>query len=393
MSGNESLRLPLPETMSPSPFYTPEHEAFRATVRRFVDREIMPHVDTWDEAEEFPRELYEKASAAGLLQLGFPEEYGGVPTDPFFGIIKSEELARHGSGGINASLNSHTIGCPPIAALGPEWMKRKVLPEVLAGEKISALAITEPSGGSDVANLKTTARREGDHYVVNGSKMFITSGVRADYFTVAVRTGGPGAGGVSLLLIERDREGFARTKLKKMGWWASDTAQLFFDNVRVPVENLIGVENKGFIGIMLNFNQERLGMSAGAYGYAKVCLDEAIAYARERHTFGKPLIANQVVRHRLVDMAMRINAVKSTLELLAWQVGQGEKPVAEICMLKNLATSTMEFCANEAMQIFGGAGYLRGTKVERIYRETKVMSIGGGSVEIMKDLAARQMGL
>jgi acyl-CoA dehydrogenase len=393
MAGNESSRLSLPEAVPASPFYTPEHEAFRATVRRFVDREIVPNVDTWDEAEEFPRALYKKASSAGLMQLGFPEEYGGVPTDPFFGIIKSEELARHGSGGINASLNSHTIGCPPIAALGPEWMKRKVLPEVLAGDKISALAITEPSGGSDVANLRTTARREGDHYVVNGSKMFITSGVRADYFTVAVRTGGPGASGVSLLLIERDREGFQRTKLKKMGWWASDTAQLFFDNVRVPVENLIGVENKGFIGIMLNFNQERLGMSASAWGYAKVCLDEAIAYARERHTFGKPLIANQVVRHRLVDMAMRINAVKSTLELLAYRVGQGEKPVAEICMLKNLATGAMEFCANEAMQIFGGAGYLRGAKVERIYRETKVMSIGGGSVEIMKDLAARQMGL
>ncbi len=383
----------LPEARAASPFYSEEHEAFRQTVRRFVDREIAPYVDQWDEAEEFPRELYKKAAAVGLLQLGFPEEYGGVPTDPFFGIIKSEELARHGSGGVNASLNSHTIGSPPIAALGPEWMKRQVLPEVLAGDKISALAITEPSGGSDVANLKTTARREGDHYIVNGSKMFITSGVRADYFTVAVRTGGPGAGGVSLLLIEREREGFARTKLKKMGWWASDTAQLFFDNVRVPVDNLIGQENKGFIGIMLNFNQERLGMSAGAYGYAKLCLDEAIAYARERHTFGKPLIANQVVRHRLVDMAMRINAVKSTLELLAYRVGQGEKPVAEICMLKNLATSTMEFCANEAMQIFGGAGYLRGSKVERIYRETKVMSIGGGSVEIMKDLAARQMGL
>ena len=377
----------------PSPFYTEDHEAFRRTVRRFVDREIMPHVDAWDEAEEFPRELYRKASSAGLLQLGFPEAYGGVPTDPFFGIIKAEEMARHASGGLNASLNSHTIGAPPIAALGPEWMKRKVLPEVLAGEKISALAITEPSGGSDVANLRTTARREGDHYVVNGSKMFITSGMRADYYTVAVRTGGPGAGGVSLLLIERDREGFGRTKLKKMGWWASDTAQLFFDNVRVPVDNLIGPENKGFIGIMLNFNSERLGMAAGAWGYAKVCLEEAIAYARERHTFGKPLIANQVVRHRLVDMAMRIHAVRSTLELLAWRVGQGEKPVAEICMLKNLATSTMEYCANEAMQVFGGAGYLRGAKVERIYRETKVMSIGGGSVEIMKDLAARQMGL
>ena len=392
MAAAASDGLPFPQA-APSPFYTEEHEAFRTTVRRFVDREIMPYVDKWDEAEEFPRELYRKASAVGLLQLGFPEEYGGVPTDPFFGIIKSEELARHGSGGVNASLNSHTIGAPPIAALGPEWMKRKLLPEILAGEKISALAITEPSGGSDVANLKTTARREGDHYVVNGSKMFITSGVRADYFTVAVRTGGPGAGGVSLLLIEREREGFSRTKLKKMGWWASDTAQLFFDNVRVPVDNLIGQENKGFIGIMLNFNQERLGLSAGAYGYAKVCLEEAIAYARERHTFGKPLIVNQVVRHRLVDMAMRINAVKSTLELLAWRVGQGEKPVAEICMLKNLATSTLEYCANEAMQIFGGAGYLRGAKVERIYRETKVMSIGGGSVEIMKDLAARQMGL
>jgi len=393
MVATDSSRLRLPEAAPASPFYSSEHEAFRNTVRRFVDREIMPNVDQWDEAEEFPRELYRKASDAGIMQLGFPEEYGGVPTDPFFGIIKSEELARHGSGGINASLNSHTIGSPPIAALGPEWMKRKILPEVLSGEKISALAITEPSGGSDVASLRTTARREGDHYVVNGSKMFITSGVRADYFTVAVRTGGPGASGVSLLLIEREREGFARTKLKKMGWWASDTAQLFFDNVRVPVENLIGVENKGFIGVMLNFNQERLGMSAGAYGYARVCLDEAIAYARERHTFGKPLIANQVVRHRLVDMAMRINAVKSTLELLAWRVGQGEKPVAEICMLKNLATSTLEFCANEAMQVFGGAGYLRGAKVERIYRETKVMSIGGGSVEIMKDLAARQMGL
>jgi acyl-CoA dehydrogenase len=202
-------------------------------------------------------------------------------------------MARHGSGGLNASLNSHT-------AIGPEWMKRKVLPEVLAGDKISALAITEPSGGSDVANLKTTAKREGDHFIVNGSKMFITSGMRADYYTVAVRTGRPGAAGVSLLLIERNRPGFSRNKLKKMGWWASDTAQLFFDEAKVPVDNLIGTENKGFIGIMLNFNQERLGMSAGADGYARLCFDEAVGYARQRHTFGRPLIANQVVRHRLV---------------------------------------------------------------------------------------------
>ncbi len=388
------MREPAPPAATPaSPFYTADHEAFRDTLRRFVSREIAPYVDEWDEAGEFPRELYRKAAGIGLLQLGYPEEFGGVPTDPFYRIIVSEELAKAGSGGVNASLMSHSIGAPPIAALGPEWMKRKVLPEILAGEKISALAITEPSGGSDVANLKTTARREGDHFVINGQKMFITSGFRADYYTVAVRTGGPGASGVSLLLIERDRPGFSRTKLRKMGWWASDTAQLFFDDCKVPVENLIGEENRGFIGIMLNFNQERIGLAAGAHGFARVCLDEAIAYARERHTFGKPLIANQVIRHKIVDMAMKVNAVKANLELLAWRVHQGERPVAEICMLKNLATTTLEYVANEAMQIFGGAGYLRGAKVERIYRETKVMTIGGGSLEIMKDLAARQMGL
>ncbi|MGE0153732.1 MAG: acyl-CoA dehydrogenase family protein [Reyranellaceae bacterium] len=378
---------------APSPFYTDDHEAFRTQMRRFVEREIAPFVDQWDEAGEFPRELYRKAAAIGLLQMGYPEEYGGVPTDGFYRIIASEELARAGCGGVNASLMSHTIGAPPIAALGPEWMKRKVLPEILAGEKISALAITEPSGGSDVANLKTTARREGDHYVVNGQKMFITSGVRADYFTVAVRTGGPGMGGVSLLLIERDRPGFSRTKLRKMGWWASDTAQLFFDDVKVPVDNLIGPENAGFNGIMRNFNPERIMLAAGAYGFARVCLEEAIDYARQRETFGRPLIKNQVIRHKIVDMAMKVNAVKATLEQLAWRVEQGEQPVAEICMLKNLATTTLEWVANEAMQVLGGAGYLRGSKVERIYRETKVMSIGGGSIEIMKDLAARQMGL
>jgi acyl-CoA dehydrogenase len=377
----------------PSPYYTEDHEAFRDQMRRFVAREIAPFVDEWDEAGEFPRELYKKASAVGLLQMGYPEEYGGVPTDGFYRIIASDELARAGSGGVNASLNSHTIGAPPIATLGPEWMKRKVLPEILAGEKICALAITEPSGGSDVANLKTTARREGDHYIVNGQKMFITSGMRADYYTVAVRTGGSGMGGVSLLLIERDRPGFSRTKLRKMGWWASDTAQLFFDDVKVPVDNLIGPENAGFNGIMRNFNPERIMLAAGAYGFAKVCLEEAIDYARQRETFGKPLIKNQVIRHKIVDMAMRVNAVKATLENLAWRVEQGEQPVAEICMLKNLATTSLEWVANEAMQILGGAGYLRGSKVERIYRETKVMSIGGGSIEIMKDLAARQMGL
>ncbi|HWV97584.1 MAG TPA: acyl-CoA dehydrogenase family protein, partial [Xanthobacteraceae bacterium] len=264
---------------------------------------------------------------------------------------------------------------------------------ILSGEKISALAITEPSGGSDVANLRTSARRDGDVYVVNGEKTFITSGMRADYITTAVRTGGPGPSGVSLLVVPGDTPGLSRTPLKKMGWWASDTATLHFDNCREPAGNLLGEEGAGFKIIMHNFNSERLTMAAGCTAAARVCLDEAIDYAKQRHTFGKPLTQHQVIRHKLVDMAQRVAASQAMLEMLAWRLDQGENPVAEICMLKNQATQTMAFCASEAVQIFGGAGYMRGVKVERIYREVKVNAIGGGTEEIMKDLASRQMGL
>jgi acyl-CoA dehydrogenase len=375
-----------------SPFYSEAHEAFRATVRRFVAAEIEPYAAAWDEAETFPRELYQKAAAIGLLQMGFPAAYGGIEADVFYRIIAAQELARAGAGGISAGLNSHTIGAPPIAAAGSEALKARVLPGVLSGREISALAITEPDAGSDVANLKTHAKRDGGHYIVNGTKTFITSGMRADWYTVAVRTGGAGKSGVSLIVIPRDTPGFTRTPLKKMGWWASDTATLYFENCRVPADHLLGEENQGFALIMRNFNSERLGMAAGATAFARVCLDEAAAYARERKTFGRALIEHQVIRHKLVDMAMRVNAAQAWLETLAWRIEQGESPVAEICMLKNLATQAMEFCAREAVQIFGGAGFMRGPKVERIYREVRVNAIGGGSEEILRDLAARQMG-
>ena len=376
-----------------SPFYTAEHEAFRDVMRSFVAREIEPFAHDWDEAGEFPRELYVKAANIGLLALGFPEDCGGVPADQFMKIVASQELARAGAGGVSASLMSHTIGAPPIARAARPAIKARVLPEVLSGQKISALAITEPGGGSDVANLRTRARRDGDHYVVTGEKTFITSGMRADYLTVAVRTGGDGAGGVSLLLIEGDTPGLSRTKLKKMGWWASDTATLFFDDCRVPAENLIGEEGQGFKLIMHNFNSERMGMAASCIGFARVCVEDAIAYAKERKTFGKPLAQHQVIRHKLVDMAQKVAASQAMLDMLAWRLEQGDNPVAEICMMKNQATQTMAFCASEAVQIFGGAGYMRGIKVERIYREVKVNAIGGGTEEIMKDLASRQMGL
>ena len=375
-----------------SPFFTAEHAAFRDTVRRFVRDEITPFAADWDEAETFPRELYCKAAAIGLLGLGFPQEYGGIDVDVFFHIVLSEELAAAGCGGVAASLMSHSIGAPPIARFGSTELKRRVLPAILAGQAISALAITEPSGGSDVAALKTSARLDGDHYVVNGSKMFITSGMRADYYSVAVRTGGPGAAGVSLLLIERDRAGFTRTPLKKMGWWCSDTAALYFEDVRVPVANLIGEEGRGFKAIMANFNMERLGMAAQAVGYAQAAFDDALAWARERHTFGKPLLESQVIRHKLVDMQMRIEAARAYLYDCAWAVQQGQRPAARLAMLKNCATQAMQFCADQAVQILGGSGFMRGSRAERIYREVKVMMIGGGSEEIMKDLAARQFG-
>ena len=381
--------------MNLHPAFSEEHERYRETVRRFVAKEVSPYVNAWDEAEEFPRELYRKAAAAGILGVGFPEEYGGTPADYFFRIVSAEEFAQAGAGGLSASLFSHTIGAPPIAAVGSTELKARVLPPILAGERISALAITEPSGGSDVASLRTTARREGGDYVVNGEKTFITSGMRADDYTVAVRTGGPGAAGLSLLLIERDRPGFSRTPLKKMGWWCSDTATLHFDEVRVPAENLIGEENAGFRAIMLNFNSERLGLSAGAVGFAQACLDDALDWAKQRQTFGKPLIEHQVMRHKLIEMQTRVHAARAMLYDTAWKLEQAPRDprwIAQLCMTKNFATRAMQFCADEAVQTLGGAGFIRGSRAERIYREVKVMQIGGGAEEIMKDLAARQLG-
>ena len=375
-----------------SAHFTAEHEAFRATVKRFVDKELLPHVDAWDEAESFPRALYGRAAELGLLGLGFPEEFGGTTGDLFHEIAMIEELSRTGCGGLMASLFSHTIGAPPILAGGSAELKARVLPEILSGRKISALAVTEPSGGSDVANLKTRAERDGDFYIVNGSKTFITSGMRADYITLAVRTGGAGAGGVSALLMPADTPGLSRTPLKKMGWWCSDTAQIHFDNCRVPVANLLGKENRGFDIFMRNFNHERLALALQAYGFACVCLDEASDWARERITFGKHLVEHQVVRHKLVAMATQIEATRALLEDLAARLQQGQQPVAQICMLKNFATQTMQFCADSAVQILGGMGFMRGTKSERIYREVKVYMIGGGAEEVLNDLAARQLG-
>ena len=389
---NDPFQVHATRKAAASPFYTEEHEQFRAALRRWVNEEIEPHVTQWDEEGAFPRELYYKAAEIGLLQLGFPNAYGGFNGDLFFKLISFQELARAGSGGVVAGLMSHTIGAPPIVLGGTEELKARVLPEILSGAKISALAITEPSGGSDVAALKTTATRDGAHYIVSGSKAFITSGMRADYITTAVRTGDAGRDGISMLLIDADSPGITRTLLQKQGWWASDTAMIYFDRVQVPITNLLGNEHGGLHLARSNFNIERITLAASSVAFARVCLEEAVAYAKERRSFGKFLIEHQVIRHRLVDMAMKINAAQSMLEGVAWQIEHEQHPVAAICMAKNMATLTLEFCAREAAQTLGGAGYVRGSKVERISREVRVNAVGGGAEEIMRELAARQMG-
>ncbi|MCG8668554.1 MAG: acyl-CoA dehydrogenase family protein [Pseudomonadales bacterium] len=366
----------------------------RDTVRKFVEKEIKPNVATWEKAGEIPRSLFEKAGEAGLLGIGHPESVGGTGDDIFSKVAASEEIMRCGSGGICASLGSLDIGLPPIWKWGSPELQERVCPPVLRGEKIQCLAITEPSGGSDVAGLKTRAAKDGDHYVVNGSKTFITSGVNADFYTVAVRTGGEGYGGISLLLIEKGTPGFGvGKKLEKMGWWASDTAELFFEDCRVPVENLIGQENAGFYAIMSNFQMERLSLAVMANTTSELAIEESIAYVKEREAFGRPIGKFQVVKHKLADMATQLEASKAFTYRVAAQIGAGETVVKEISMAKNFATQVSDFCTYEAVQIFGGMGYMQESLVERLYRDNRILSIGGGTYEIMNEVIAKQMGL
>ncbi|QDL38343.1 acyl-CoA dehydrogenase family protein [Rhodoferax sediminis] len=377
-----------------------DRAALTDTVERFARKEIAPHVTAWDEAGEFPRSLYRRAGELGLLGLGYPEAYGGTPAPYALRMDLWVALCHIGaSGGVLASLLSHNIGLPPVLAYGSEAVRREVIPPVLAGEQIAALAITEPGGGSDVAALATRARRDGDDYVIDGEKVFITSGMRADWITVAVRTNeaqAKGASGISMLLVPGTSSGLSRTRLDKMGWLCSDTAHLRFDGVRVPARYLLGEEGAGFRIIMSNFNGERFGMAAAALGFSRACYDEALAWARQRKTFGSALVGHQAVRHKLVDMQMRIHSTAAWVEALAARADAGDASpdwVAQVCVLKNHATQTMQFCADQAVQILGGMGFMRGTVSERIYREVKVMMIGGGAEDIMKDLAARQWGL
>lgn len=373
---------------------TDVHDALRATGAEFVRREVVPHLQEWEDAGEIPRALHRTAGGLGLIGVAFPEEVGGGGGDLLDSVVLQEAMFDAGaSSGLMAGLFTAGIALPHISASRDPGLVDRFVRPTLAGQTIGSLAITEPGGGSDVARLRTTAVRDGDHYVVNGAKTFITSGVRADFVTTAVRTGGPGHGGISLLVVEKGTPGFTVSRsLQKMGWHCSDTAELSYVDVRVPAGNLVGEEGSGFGQIADQFVVERIALAVHGYGIAARSLDLAAAYARERQTFGRPLIDNQTVQHTLVEMRRQVEVARTYTRSVAERHVAGEFVVAEACLAKQTAVDCAAYVCDRAVQIFGGSGYMHGTEVERHYRDARLLPIGGGADEVLRDLAAKLMG-
>jgi acyl-CoA dehydrogenase len=380
-------------------WHSPEREQLRKTVRAFVEREVLPHVDEWERIGELPRDLHRKAGEAGLLGAGLPEAVGGGGGDGADSVIICEEMHYAGSpGGVFASLFTCGIAVPHMVASGDQRLIETYVRPTLQGNKIGSLAITEPGGGSDVGHLTTRAELiydgDGPYYIINGAKTYITSGVRADYVVTAARTGGTGAAGVSLIVVDKGTPGFeVSRKLDKMGWRSSDTAELSYTDVRVPAANLIGGENTGFAQIAGAFVSERVGLAAQAYASAQRCLDLTVEWCRHRETFGRPLISRQQVQNTLAEMARRIDVARVyTHHLVERQLAGETNLITEVCFAKNTAVEAGEWVANQAVQLFGGMGYMTESEVERQYRDMRILGIGGGTTEILTALAAKTLG-
>ncbi|MDR3662458.1 MAG: acyl-CoA dehydrogenase family protein [Mycobacterium sp.] len=384
---------------------TSERDALRKTVRAFAEREILPHVDEWERTGDLPRSLHRAAGEAGLLGAQAPQSAGGGGGDGADAVIVCEELHYAGvPGGVFASLFTCGISTPHMIASGDQRLIDTYVRPTLQGNMIGSLAITEPGGGSDVGHLTTRAVRDGDDYLINGAKTYITSGVRADYVVTAVRTGGPGAAGVSLIVVDKNTPGFTVSrKLEKMGWRSSDTAELSYVDVRVPAANLVGPENSGFLQIAGAFVSERVGLAAQAYSSAQRCLDLTVQWCRDRETFGRPLISRQSVQNTLAEMARRIDVARVYTHHLVERDLAGAAPAAtsdqreidlisQVCFAKNTAVEAGEWVANAAVQLFGGMGYMAESEVERQYRDMRIIGIGGGTTEILTSLAAKTLG-
>jgi acyl-CoA dehydrogenase len=377
------------------PFATPERRALRQTARRFMTEHVLPFLDEWERAGELPRELHRKAAALGLIGMAFPKSVGGGGGDAVDLVTLCEELHYvGGSGGLFASLFTSGIALPHIVSAGEQAQIDRWVRPTLDGELIGALAITEPDCGSDVAGIRTSAMRDGYDYLVNGAKTYITSGVRADFVTTAVRTGDAGAHGVSLLVIDKGTPGFTVSrKLDKMGWLCSDTAELSFVDCRVPAANLVGTENAGFAQIAQHLVSERLFLAVQAYAGAQRALDLTVEWCRMRETFGRPLISRQTVQHTLAEMARRVEVSRVYTREIAKRAAAGETDlVLDVCFAKNSAVEAGSWVVDQAVQLHGGMGYMREAEVERQYRDMRILGIGGGTSEILTGLAAKRLG-
>lgn len=374
-------------------YFTEEHTLFRQSLRAFLEKEVVPYIDEWEEQRKTPRSIWKKMGDMGFLGLGYPETYGGLELDFFYDVVFCEEISRCFSGGfaINQMVVQYMSG-PYILKHGSEALKQKYLPGMISGELISCIGITEPSAGSDAANIKTTAIRDGDHYVVNGSKTFITNGVYGDLIVTVVKTDPEkGPAGVSLLVIDRQAEGVSATKLKKLGWHASDTAELAFDNVKVPAENLIGEEGQGFYYLMGGLQIERLVGGVGAYAACESALEYALQYMSERSAFGRTIDKFQVLRHRIAQLASEIEATKQFVRYCCRLHNDGKYAVKECSMAKLLATELSDKVMYQCLQFFGGYGFMEEFKMARMFRDSRVGTIGGGSSEIMREIIAKMV--
>lgn len=376
--------------------FNKEHEHFRDSVKKFVEKEIKPNIEKWEEAGEIPRSLYKRAGELGYLGIRYPVEYGGSGLDAIMEAVLIEELARSGAGGIGASLNAtSTIAMSKILLFGSEEQKEKFLPQGISGEKIFALGITEPNAGSDIANIRTTAKRNGDYYILNGSKTFITNGVNADYVIVAAKTKDePKHKNISLFIVDTSSDGYAVGKnLKKLGWRSSDTGEIYFDQVKVPAENLIGNENEGFFYIMKDFQYERIQMALSSVVLAEIALEAAMQYSKERNQFGQPLSKFQVLRHKMVDMAVDIEKARYITYRALYLYNLGKDVTTEATMAKAFAAEMVRKVTDQALQIHGGNGYMMEFPIQRYWRDARLQSIGGGTTQIMNEILTKQLNI
>lgn len=376
-----------------SPYFTPDHDIFRQSVRQFIETEVRPNATKWEEQERIPKEVWKRMGDLGFLGINHPEEYGGTNQDFFYTVAYLEEIGRAGMGGFAAAVGVHQyMSTAHMLKVGSEELKQQFLTKAISGEYWGALGITEPFAGSDVANIRTTAKREGDYYIINGSKTFITNGVFSDFVTVACKTNTEtGVAGISLIVVPRGTPGFTATQLKKIGWHSSDTGELAFDNVKVPVGNLVGEENMGFYYIMDSFQLERLVTAITAVEGANYALEAAMKYMNEREAFGRPIKKFQVLRHRLAELSSEIEATRQFTYYTSWLFDQGEFAVKECSMAKLLATEVGKKAADVSLQCFGGYGYMEEYEVARMYRDARVGTIVGGTSEIMLEIISKMM--